>query len=152
MGWQNGAWGLHGDDGCVYSDNRASGFPLFGAGDTMGIGYIGHNQTLFFTKNGKIITGGREIKCDNSKYSDALLHPCVSFYAKSQHGDVTITANFGLDAFQFEGDDTHAVIRANCIVQERERREGVMTTVRQNLEQRTYTVYCLALLLSSSSL
>ena len=134
VGWRSGSWGLHGDDGHVYAEEKAYGFPLFNVGDTMGMGYIGSSQTLFFTKNGKVITGDRVIKCDNTKYGNELLHPCVSFYGN--RGDTTVAANFGLDKFAFEGDADHPVIRATCIIQERTRRENVMNTVKNNLEQR----------------
>lgn len=130
VGWKNGSWGLHSDDGGVYVGGleqgkceRVLGFPLFAAGDTMGMGYIGSSQTLFFTKNGEIITGDSVVKCDNAKYGNALLHPSVCFFVNK--GNTTITANFGLDTFAFEGDADHPVIRAACIVQERARREGV---------------------------
>jgi hypothetical protein len=59
-GWEEGSYGFHGDDACIYSvESRAYSTP-FATGDTVGCCLLLDNTnpedqrgTIFFTHNGK---------------------------------------------------------------------------------------------------
>jgi ankyrin repeat protein len=59
LGWMNGSWGYHGDDGNSFRGiNTGTGSPFgptFGQGDVIGCGVNFNKQTAFYTKNGQII-------------------------------------------------------------------------------------------------
>ena len=56
-GWNTESWGYHSDDGAIFHEKKIRGFgPLFGPGDTVGCGIEYSTHTVFFTKNGKLLT------------------------------------------------------------------------------------------------
>ena len=57
LGWDEGSWGYHGDDGKVFS---SSGFGTeygdpYEKSDTIGCGVNFDKETAFLTKNGELI-------------------------------------------------------------------------------------------------
>ena len=54
-GWDEGGYGYHGDDGCIFGppiESLQYG-PPFSVGDTIGVGYYPLRGEIFFTKNGR---------------------------------------------------------------------------------------------------
>lgn len=53
-GWENNAWGYHGDDGSKFAEHgQGSKYgPLYGNGDVIGCGLDFKRGFSFFTKNG----------------------------------------------------------------------------------------------------
>jgi hypothetical protein len=66
LGWDEGAWGYHGDDGLVYEFNDRSvglrlqhdGETTYGKEATVGCGVDFGNEKAFFTKDGKLLGTG----------------------------------------------------------------------------------------------
>lgn len=57
LGWDEGSWGYHGDDGKIFEQNNA-GRPFgekFKEEDIIGCGVNFDKETAFFTKNGNLI-------------------------------------------------------------------------------------------------
>lgn len=56
VGWDEGAWGWHGDDGDVFNGNNYSTFSKpYDQGNTIGCGVDFDDKSAFFTKDGNII-------------------------------------------------------------------------------------------------
>ena len=56
LGWDQGSWGYHGDDGKVFAGGFGSKFGTpYGKNETIGCGVNFEKETAFFTKGGKLI-------------------------------------------------------------------------------------------------
>ncbi|RYP70535.1 hypothetical protein DL769_004928 [Monosporascus sp. CRB-8-3] len=72
VGWDEGAWGWHGDDGDVFTENIYFAFSgPYDQGNTVGCGVDFDNESAFFTKDGEIV--GQAFKGIKGK-----LYPAVS--------------------------------------------------------------------------
>lgn len=92
-GWEVNSYGYHGDDGKLYRgpgsvDLYAQGFTV---GDTVGAGINYAAQEIFFTKNGKALTG---------VYKDVKtpLYPTIGLHSLNEKVEV----NFGQRKFLFD--------------------------------------------------
>lgn len=118
VGWDEGAWGFHSDDGNLYdqSGSGTSYSDTYTEGDVIGCGVNFERKIAFYTRNGKII-GTCVMLAERSKarfadprigpaFSDirGKLYPAVSF-DMTQAG-VSISVNFGNDEnilFAYQG-------------------------------------------------
>jgi len=57
IGWSEGSWGYHGDDGAVYQEGAYRFLDCYGYGENevIGCGINFEKNIAFFTKNGKVI-------------------------------------------------------------------------------------------------
>ena len=57
VGWDDGSWGYHGDDGAAFSGSGkgAEYGPEYGKGDVIGCGVNFDEKIAFFTKNGSVL-------------------------------------------------------------------------------------------------
>ncbi len=92
-GWDTHSFGYHSDDGAIFHGRGrqlASYGPCFGVGDVVGCGINYHEQSLFFTLNGKYLGNAF------TKLPDGIFHPVVGIDAH-----VNIEVNFGRAPFMF---------------------------------------------------
>lgn len=92
-GWEVNSYGYHGDDGKLYH-GQGRGEPYaqgFTTGDTVGAGINYAAQEIFFTRNGKILSGiYKDVK--------ALLYPTIGLHSPNEQVEV----NFGQRKFMFD--------------------------------------------------
>ncbi|XP_073396003.1 ran-binding protein M homolog [Physcomitrium patens] len=92
-GWEANSYGYHGDDGKLYrgpglAETYAPGFTV---GDTVGAGINYASQEIFFTKNGKVLSGVyKEVKTP--------LYPTIGLHSPNEKVEV----NFGQRKFMFD--------------------------------------------------
>lgn len=56
LGWLEGSWGYHGDDGKVFDCRRGSTYgPVYDEGAVIGCGVNFKEETAFYTVNGEVI-------------------------------------------------------------------------------------------------
>ncbi|XXH01601.1 hypothetical protein Hte_007961, partial [Hypoxylon texense] len=94
VGWDNGSWGYHSDDGNVYVANEGKDYgPRYGTGNVIGCGIDFKSQTIFFTKDGEE---------KGSAFNDVRgqLYPTVSF--QRQATDTSVSVNFGGSPFKYQ--------------------------------------------------
>jgi hypothetical protein len=73
LGWQEGAWGYHADDGTTYESGQFGGNfgPGYDEGSIVGCGVNFKEGTAFYTCDGKVIG-----KCFFCHFSPPTSHAC----------------------------------------------------------------------------
>lgn len=107
VGTGHGSVGFRGDDGKKYrgsSEGASSGAcygPFFGTGDVVGCGISFHNNTVFYTKNGRSLgTAFSGVRGE--------LYPTVSLHSPGER----VRVNLGADEFQYDIEGYRADERA----------------------------------------
>lgn len=79
-GWDLGTYGYHADDGKVFNNEMIREWETFGPGDTVGCGVDFRNNTLFFTKNGKLqgMIYSAEVRTKSSQGLTMCVRDCIS--------------------------------------------------------------------------
>ncbi|KAG0575397.1 hypothetical protein KC19_5G001400 [Ceratodon purpureus] len=92
-GWEVNSYGYHGDDGKLYH-GQGRGEPYgqgFTTGDTVGAGINYAAQEIFFTRNGKVLSGVyKDVK--------SALYPTIGLHSP----DEKVEVNFGQRKFVFD--------------------------------------------------
>lgn len=93
-GWNQGSFGLHGDDGALFCQ-AGSGDPFadrFEPGDVIGCGVYWPRKEVFFSVNGRFL-GFAPVSVSSSR-----LYPCVGV----RNEDAAFRINFGIEPFRFD--------------------------------------------------
>ena len=102
-GWDACSYAYHGDEGCLFGAGiQGAGYgPPFGAGDTIGVGYLPFRRQLFFTKNGVYLG----VAFDDVPPLD--FHAAVGCHS---NGD-EVVINTGQEPFAFKDTSERLILR-----------------------------------------
>ncbi|KIW63768.1 hypothetical protein PV04_08746 [Phialophora macrospora] len=103
LGWNQGTWGYHGDDGGALNGGQRDGNawgPEYTTGDVIGCGVNFEEEIAFYTKNGDVL--GRAFTGIRGK-----LYPAISLYTAQKDVAVSVTFWDGIedhkDVFKYKG-------------------------------------------------
>jgi len=99
LGWKQGSFGYHSDDGCKFhASGQGTPFgPRFGNGDIVGCGLDWTNREIFYTLNGSFVgTAFHALNTDLEAF-----FPAVSLTDVQGRSSESVSFNFGLQPFSF---------------------------------------------------